>query len=182
MPNSMVPRARRTGNFTLLPNKLPRELLVDRERKISAVSVVDTVSGEDEQIRARLFAVCCGAIETARLLLSSLVRGICGSLIRPEATGSQGRLGGCRPDLTLGRDTASSFRRTVAETLANAPTCRRLSSVGCARLPTNRLGPVRCGSHHCPDEWPIRFDVGFPVRMMLGGESMFQFAISRRFL
>jgi hypothetical protein len=34
-----------------------------------------------------------------------LVRGICGSLIRPEAPGSFRSLTGCRPDLTLGRYT-----------------------------------------------------------------------------
>ncbi len=71
VPNSMLPKARRTGNFTLLPNRLARELLVDKQGKVRAVSVVDTATGKDEDIRARLFAVCCGTVETARLLLNS---------------------------------------------------------------------------------------------------------------
>ncbi len=71
VPNSMLPKAQRTGNFTLLQNKLARELLVDREGKICAVSVIDTVTRKEEAIRARIFAVCCATIESARLLLNS---------------------------------------------------------------------------------------------------------------
>ena len=71
VPNSMIPKARKTGNFTLLPNRLARELLVDTEGKVRAVSVVDTGTCHEEEIRARFFAVCCATIESARLLLSS---------------------------------------------------------------------------------------------------------------
>jgi len=71
VPNSMFPKARKTGNFTLLANKLAREILVDREGKVRAVSVIDTVSRKEEEVRARVFAVCCASIESARLLLNS---------------------------------------------------------------------------------------------------------------
>ncbi len=71
VPNSMLPKAQKTGNFTLIPNKVARELLVDREGKVRAVSVVDTVTRKEEEIRARVFAVCCATIESARLLLNS---------------------------------------------------------------------------------------------------------------
>ena len=71
VPNSMLPKAQKTGNFTLIPNKLAREIRVDREGRVEAVSVVDTLSRKEEEIRARLFAVCCGTIESARLLLNS---------------------------------------------------------------------------------------------------------------
>ncbi len=71
VPNSMLPKAQRTGNFTLLPNKLARELLVDREGKVRAVSVIDTVTRKEEEIRARVFSVSCASIESARLLLNS---------------------------------------------------------------------------------------------------------------
>jgi choline dehydrogenase-like flavoprotein len=71
VPNSMLPKARRTGNFTLIPNKLARELLVDKEGKVRAISVVDTVTRQEEEIRAKLFAVCCATVESARLLLNS---------------------------------------------------------------------------------------------------------------
>jgi choline dehydrogenase-like flavoprotein len=68
---SMLPKAQRTGNFTLLPNKLAREIVVDQEGKARAVSVVDTVTRKEEEIGARIIAICCGAIEGARLLLNS---------------------------------------------------------------------------------------------------------------
>lgn len=71
VPNSMIPKAEKTGNFTLLPSRLARELLVDREGKVRAVSVVNTVSRMEEEIRAKTFAVCCATIESARLLLNS---------------------------------------------------------------------------------------------------------------
>jgi choline dehydrogenase-like flavoprotein len=71
VPNSMLPKARRTGNFTLIPNKLARELIVDKEGKVRAVSVIDTVTRQEEEIRAKVFAVCCATVESARLLLNS---------------------------------------------------------------------------------------------------------------
>jgi choline dehydrogenase-like flavoprotein len=70
-PVSMFPKALRTGNFTLMPNRLTRELLVDREGKVRAVSVVNTTTRQEEEIRAKVFAVCCASIESARLLLNS---------------------------------------------------------------------------------------------------------------
>jgi choline dehydrogenase-like flavoprotein len=71
VPNSMLPKAERTGNFTLISNKVAREIVVDKEGKARAVSVVDTRTRHEEEIRASLFAVCCGTIESARLLLNS---------------------------------------------------------------------------------------------------------------
>jgi choline dehydrogenase-like flavoprotein len=67
----MFPKAMRTGNFTLLSNKIARELRVDREGKIRAVSLVDAISKQEEEVTASIFAVCCGAPESARLLLNS---------------------------------------------------------------------------------------------------------------
>ena len=68
---TMIPKAQRTGNFTLFQNKAAREILVDREGKARAVSVVDTQTRREEEIRARNFAVCCGTVQSARLLLNS---------------------------------------------------------------------------------------------------------------
>jgi len=53
VPNSMLPKARRTGNFTLMQNKLARELLTDKEGRVRAVSVIDTVTRKEEEVRAR---------------------------------------------------------------------------------------------------------------------------------
>src|SRR5439155_19593553 len=71
---SIIPKAENTGNFNLLPKRLARELLVDGEGKVRAVSVVNTESHEEEEIRAKSFAVCCGSVESARLLLNSRSR------------------------------------------------------------------------------------------------------------
>jgi choline dehydrogenase-like flavoprotein len=71
VPNSMLPKARKTGNFTLMQNKLARELLTDKEGKVRAVSVVDAITRQEEEVRAHFFAVCCATIESARLLLNS---------------------------------------------------------------------------------------------------------------
>lgn len=71
VPVSMLPKAERTGNFTLIQNKLAREILVNKEGLVRAVSVIDTVTRREEQIRARIFVVSCGNAETARLLLNS---------------------------------------------------------------------------------------------------------------
>jgi choline dehydrogenase-like flavoprotein len=71
VPNSMLPKARKTGNFTLLTNRIVRELMVNTEGRVRAVSTIDTETRKEGEIRARIFAVCCGTIESARLLLNS---------------------------------------------------------------------------------------------------------------
>jgi choline dehydrogenase-like flavoprotein len=71
VPVSMFPKALQTGNFTLLSNKIARELQVDREGRVKSVSVIDTLTRKEEEVRASVFAVCCGAPESARLLLNS---------------------------------------------------------------------------------------------------------------
>ena len=68
---AMLPKAQKTGNFTLLSNKLARKLQVDDRGLIRSVSVIDTVSKEEEQIQARAFAVCCAVPDSPRLLLNS---------------------------------------------------------------------------------------------------------------
>jgi choline dehydrogenase-like flavoprotein len=71
VPTAILPKAEKTGNFTLIQNKLAREILMDRAGSARAVAVVDTVTRKEEEIQARVFAVCCGAIEGPRLLLNS---------------------------------------------------------------------------------------------------------------
>jgi choline dehydrogenase-like flavoprotein len=71
VPTAMVPKAERTGNFTLLQNQLAREILMDGEGQARAVSVIDTVTRQEREISAKRFAVCCATIESARLLLNS---------------------------------------------------------------------------------------------------------------
>jgi len=71
VPASMLPKARKTGNFTLLQNQMAREILVDNEGRARAASVIDTVTHQEREIRARRFVVSCASVESARLLLNS---------------------------------------------------------------------------------------------------------------
>jgi choline dehydrogenase-like flavoprotein len=70
-PDCMLPKARATGNFTLRQNALAREILVDREGLANAVSFVDTETGAEQRVRAKIVVVCCSTVESARLLLNS---------------------------------------------------------------------------------------------------------------
>jgi len=71
-PGCTLPKAAATGNFTLRQNALAREILVDREGRARAVSFVDTITKSTEEIKARIVVVCCGTVESARLLLNSV--------------------------------------------------------------------------------------------------------------
>ena len=68
---AMIPKAQATGNFTLRQNALAREVLVDDEGRARAVSFVDTSTGKEETVKAKVVVVCCATIESARLLLNS---------------------------------------------------------------------------------------------------------------
>ena len=70
-PGSMLPKARKTGNLTLRQNALAREILIDKAGLARGVSVIDRLTGMEEEINARIVIVCCATIETARLLLNS---------------------------------------------------------------------------------------------------------------
>jgi choline dehydrogenase-like flavoprotein len=70
-PGSMLPKARRTGNLTLRQNALAREITLDKSGLARGVSIIDRVTGREEEIRARIVVVCCATVETARLLLNS---------------------------------------------------------------------------------------------------------------
>lgn len=73
-PGSMLPKARATGNLTLRMNAVAREILVDDEGRARAVSIVDRLTRREEQIKARVFVLCCAAVESPRLLLNSKSR------------------------------------------------------------------------------------------------------------
>ncbi len=68
---STLPKARATGNLTLRQNALAREILVDSEGLARAVSIVDRVTKQEEEIKAKVIVLCCATIESARLLLNS---------------------------------------------------------------------------------------------------------------
>ncbi len=68
---AMLPKAQQTGKFTLRAETLARKLKVDSEGRVHSVSVVDRATRREENIRAKIFIVCCASIESARLLLNS---------------------------------------------------------------------------------------------------------------
>ena len=68
---AMIPKAERTGRFTLRANTLARKLLVNAAGQVRAVSVIDRETLKEEAIEARIFVVSCATIESARLLLNS---------------------------------------------------------------------------------------------------------------
>ena len=59
----MLPKARATGNLTLRMNALARELLVDDEGRIRAVSIVNRLTKQEEEIRR---ACSCWAVGRLR--------------------------------------------------------------------------------------------------------------------
>jgi choline dehydrogenase-like flavoprotein len=63
--------AMRTGNVTVLPNAMARELITDASGKVTAVSYIDKTTGAERQVRCRTVVLSAAACESARLLLNS---------------------------------------------------------------------------------------------------------------
>ncbi len=66
-----IPQARETGNLDVRMEWMAHELLADNEGKVRAARFVEREGTREMEIRARVFAVCCGNIESPRLLLNS---------------------------------------------------------------------------------------------------------------
>jgi choline dehydrogenase-like flavoprotein len=67
----VLPGARKTGKLTLVANSMARKLRLGKDGQVRAVSVVDRETLKEQEIRARVFALCGGNIETPRLWLNS---------------------------------------------------------------------------------------------------------------
>ena len=70
----VIPQAVRTGRLTVRSGWMARELLTDDEGQVRAAAVFNRESRAQDEIRADVFAVCGGNIESARLLLNSRSR------------------------------------------------------------------------------------------------------------
>jgi choline dehydrogenase-like flavoprotein len=66
-----LPPALETGNLTIVPNAMAREVMTDAEGRATGVSYVDTASFQEYQVKARVVVLAASACETARLLLNS---------------------------------------------------------------------------------------------------------------
>ena len=67
----VLPEARRTGRLTIRTGWMARELRTDEEGRVRSAVIFDRESGGDEEVRARVFAVCGGNVDSAKLLLNS---------------------------------------------------------------------------------------------------------------
>ncbi len=68
---TVIPEALATGKLTLRTNALAREVLVNKNGRVSGVSLIDRVTGKTEEVYAKIVVVSCASIESARLLLNS---------------------------------------------------------------------------------------------------------------
>lgn len=70
--NASLPAAQATGRLTLRPWSVVRSLRYDaRQRRVTAVQVIDAQSGEAIEFTSRVVFLCASAIESARILLNS---------------------------------------------------------------------------------------------------------------
>lgn len=71
--SATLPAAERTGNLTVLPNTLAHSLIYDRAtRRATGVRVIDVVTKQRREIRARLVFVCASTLASTQLLLNSI--------------------------------------------------------------------------------------------------------------
>ncbi|MBI1356463.1 MAG: FAD-binding protein [Acidobacteria bacterium] len=69
-----IPQGVETGKLEIRAGWMAHELLVDDEARIRSVRVVRTYGKQEDEIQADVFALCCGNIESPRLLLNSKSR------------------------------------------------------------------------------------------------------------
>jgi len=69
-----LPAGVESGNLDLRIGWMAHELLADDEGRLRAARIKKTYGGEDDEIEADAFVLCCGNIETPRLLLNSKSR------------------------------------------------------------------------------------------------------------
>src|SRR5215510_3314808 len=67
-----LPSAERTGNMTLLPNKLAYEVIYDNDKaRATGVRVLDTETRQQTDYFAKVIFLCASAIGSAHLMLNS---------------------------------------------------------------------------------------------------------------
>jgi choline dehydrogenase-like flavoprotein len=117
-PVSTLPAAEATGRFTLIPNALVREVTLDEERRAKGVAYVDTASGAEREIAAKLVVLCASTLASTRILLCS------GGSEQPDGlANSSGTLGRYLMDhhFMSGARGALPQRRGARPELANRP-------------------------------------------------------------
>jgi choline dehydrogenase-like flavoprotein len=70
-PSVLLPPALATGRLKIVTGAMAREVLTNAEGLATGVSYIDTATGREQQVRARIVVLAASACETARLLLNS---------------------------------------------------------------------------------------------------------------
>jgi choline dehydrogenase-like flavoprotein len=70
-PSVLLPPALATGRLKIVTGAMAREVLTSPEGLATGVSYVDTATGREQQVRAKVVVLAASACETARLLLNS---------------------------------------------------------------------------------------------------------------
>ena len=70
-PSVLLPPALKTGKLKIVTGAMAREVVTDGEGLATGVSYVNTATGAEETVRARVVVLAASACESARLLLNS---------------------------------------------------------------------------------------------------------------
>lgn len=69
--NVLIQPALRTGRLRLITNAMAREVSTGQDGRATGVHYIDTSTGEDRHVRARVVVLAASALESARILLNS---------------------------------------------------------------------------------------------------------------
>jgi choline dehydrogenase-like flavoprotein len=106
-PNVLLFPAQATGRLTIVTNAMAREVNVNAQGLATGVTYVNTQTGQEEQVRARVVVLAASACESARIMLNSK------SSRFPQGVGnSTGVVGKYLTD-TTGADVAGFIPRLV---------------------------------------------------------------------
>ena len=70
-PSVLIPPAEATGNLEMILHAMARQVTTDSEGKATGVSYVNTITGQEYHVKARVVVLAASACESARLLLNS---------------------------------------------------------------------------------------------------------------
>jgi len=70
-PSVLLPPALKTGRLKIVTGAMAREVLSNSEGRATGISYIDTATGREKQVRARIVVLAASACESARLLLNS---------------------------------------------------------------------------------------------------------------
>jgi choline dehydrogenase-like flavoprotein len=70
-PNVLLFPAQRTNRLRIVTNAMAREVTVNAQGRATGVSYINTTTGRDEHVRARVVVLAASACESSRILLNS---------------------------------------------------------------------------------------------------------------